>query len=658
MKPTNKERLFWWVSVPTLAGVLVALAIMQYRWSEQVSAATRAQMQSSLQTSMLAFRQDLARELGAVCLELRSAADDSGSIRPGPMSRQFQHWQQTAAHPTLVEQVYLWHNPPGGQGSLLRLDANHEQLESASWPDGFDSLQRNLQTSSLFIHPGMNLMFTHPGMSMQRRRGTQGHMGMGGHMGPGRHPGDPSLLFPWFVDQSIPALVYPLRGRPKAGDDASAPPDITWIIVQLNAGVLEKEIFPELAQKYFRGPAGLDYHVAVVESSSGKERHVYSSDPGFAEGNIPSFDAVVNLFGAPFRRADSSGPDALTSANKTVLLQGTRPDDRRNFPAYGLVRFEPLQRTPEEGLWQIVVKHQRGSLEAAVNGLRRRHLIVSFGVLVLLAVTVAMVMIASQRARRLAALQMNFVAGVSHELRTPLAVISSAAENISHGVVADQQQLQRYGASIVKQSRQLAQLVEQVLLFASTQQKQGQYLLRPVNVAQVMDAALENTAGMASAAKVTVERYVEPGLPPAAADFAALSQCLQNLITNAIKYGGDSHWMGVRAAARRENGTVREIEITVEDHGIGISPEEIKQIFEPFYRSPAVAGSNVHGTGLGLPLARTVIEAMRGRLSVTSTPGKGSAFTIHLALAAGLHLPDEEGVVEGQIPGEPAGYYP
>jgi signal transduction histidine kinase len=297
-------------------------------------------------------------------------------------------------------------------------------------------------------------------------------------------------------------------------------------------------------------------------------------------------------------------------------------------------------------------------VEAAVNGLRRRHLIVSFGVLVLLAVTIGMVMIATRRARRLAALQVNFVAGVSHELRTPLAVISSAAENLSHGVVADRQQLQRYGASILKQTRQLTQLVEQVLLFASTQQRQGQYRLRPVNVGQVIDAALENTAGMASAAGVTVERHVEPGLPPAAADFAALAQCLQNLITNAIKYGGDGRWMDVRAAARRENGSVREIEITVEDRGIGISPEEIKQIFEPFYRSPAVAGSNVHGTGLGLPLARTVIEAMRGKLSVTSTPGKGSAFTSHLAIAAGLHLPDEEGAVEGGMPGEPAGYYP
>ena len=71
--------------------------------------------------------------------------------------------------------------------------------------------------------------------------------------------------------------------------------------------------------------------------------------------------------------------------------------------------------------------------------------------------------------------QMDFVAGVSHELRTPLAVISSAAENIAHGVVEDKQQLVRYGNTIVKQTRQLTHLVEQVLLFAATQQAQRSY---------------------------------------------------------------------------------------------------------------------------------------------------------------------------------------
>ncbi len=655
MKPTNKERLFWWISMPVLGSVLAVLAVMQYRWSEQISAATKAQMQSGLQTAMLGFRQDLARELNAICLELRAAADDSDGLHPAQFSQQLQHWQQTAAHPALVEQVYLWRSTPTGDGALLRLDSSRNQLENVAEPAGFDSLRHSLQQiSPLFSHA---VVFNHPG-------GAARHEHLGNtRIRIRRHLSDPFL--PWFVDQSIPALVYPLRPLPAEGD-SPASSGVTWLIVQLNGSVLEKEIFPELAQKYFRGPAGLDYHVAVLAGSNGRERAIYSSESKFAEQGRPAFDAALNLFGPPFRRTEAAvpGADPFAPLGRALVLSGARAaqnsDDRRASTGERLVRFEPLPHSREDGVWQIVVKHQRGSVEAAVNGLRRRHLIVSFGVLVLLAVTMALVIIASQRARRLAALQMNFVAGVSHELRTPLAVISSAADNIAHGVVADQEQVRRYGASIVKQTRQLTQLVEQVLVFAATQQKQGQYPLRPVDVSQVIDTALENTAGMAAAAGVRVERHEEPGLPPVAADFAALTQCLQNLITNAIKYSGEGRWMGIRASAHRESGAVREIEITVEDRGIGISPQEIKQIFEPFYRSPAVAGSNVHGTGLGLPLARTVIEAMRGRLSVTSEPGKGSAFTIHLALAAGLHLPEAEPALndDGSIAGQTASYYP
>jgi signal transduction histidine kinase len=651
MKSMTKERLFWWVAVPVLATVLAALAVLQYRWSEQVSAATRAEMQSGLQTSLMGFRQDLARELGAACVELRMAAGDSGGLRSADFNQQFRHWQQTAAHPALVQQVYLSRNSGDDDVPLLRIDLSHNQIEAIGWPQDFERLRQHVSQMSLFPNHS-----TFPNRSpgpIQRR-----HMGHAGNRANGRSP---EMFLPCLVDQSIPALVYPLRQRGNTSD-SPVHPAVTWIIIQMNPSVLEKEIFPELAQKYFRGSAGLDYHVAVLAGSTG--RILYSSDSAFVDQNDSSFDASLNLLGPPFRRGESPGPRPAPFALllKPSLPAAGRPqqaqtDDRRISGMDRLVRLEPMQYSPEDGIWQIVVKHQRGSVEAAVNGLRWRHLMVSFGVLVLLAVTMALVLIASQRARRLAAQQINFVAGVSHELRTPLAVISSAAENIAHGVVAEPQQLARYSASILKQTRQLTQLVDQVLVFAATQQKLGRYQLHPVDISQAIDAALENTAGMITAAGIAVERRMEAGLPPVAADFAALSQCLQNLITNAIKYGGDARWMGIRAAAHRENGWVREVEITVEDKGIGIPPAELKHIFEPFYRSPAVAGSNVHGTGLGLPLARTVIEAMRGRLTVESAPGKGSSFTVHLPVAAGLRLPQAEAPSES-IPGETAGYYP
>jgi signal transduction histidine kinase len=627
MQPIRKERFFWWVTLPALTGVLITLAVLQYRWSNQVSAATRSQLQANLQSSLMGFRQDLARELGAACMELRAAADDAGSVRATDLSRQFLHWQQAAAHPALVKQVYLWRT--AGDARLQRVDATHEHLEPAAWPEGWEPLQQRLAEMSVLTG------HTESGMTHRHAKAVA--------------RGGVNMFFPWFVDQSIPALVYPLRERAASRRNEGRTRVVTWMIVELDAGVLEKEIFPELAQKYFRGASGLDYHVAVLRGGVG--RVLYSSDSGFGQEGDSTHDAALPLIGPPFRRVTPGPPGPAGSEIITYFraMGGVRPLEAKERAGVfdRLIPLEPLHESGDEGgAWELMVRHKQGSLEAAVASLRLRHLLLSFGVLLVLALTMALVLTASQRARRLATLQMSFVAGVSHELRTPLAVISSAAENLAHGVVADPAQLSRYGASILKQARQLNHLVEQVLLFASTQGKVGSYALRPVQVDEVIEAALENTAGLAEAAGMTIEQRVEPGLAPVAADFSALSQCLQNLITNAIKYGAEGHWLGIRAGARRANGGTVGIEITVSDKGPGIAAPEIKHIFEPFYRSPSVAGSNVHGTGLGLPLARTIVEAMRGSLTVASEPGRGSVFTIYLPVATAASLPEEKVAAE------------
>src|SRR3954451_8462374 len=115
-----KERLFRWIAVPALAAVLATLAVLQYRWSGQVSTATKARMQSSLQTALLAFRQDVARELASACLEIKSALDASPVVSPSQIKEQFSHWQQTSPHPNLVQHIYIWEDP--GHQQPLRFD--------------------------------------------------------------------------------------------------------------------------------------------------------------------------------------------------------------------------------------------------------------------------------------------------------------------------------------------------------------------------------------------------------------------------------------------------------------------------------------------------------------------------------------------------------
>jgi signal transduction histidine kinase len=106
------------------------------------------------------------------------------------------------------------------------------------------------------------------------------------------------------------------------------------------------------------------------------------------------------------------------------------------------------------------------------------------------------------------------------------------------------------------------------------------------------------------------------------------------LLANALKYGGEARWISICAVESKTRGPRgSEVRISVEDRGIGIHPSEISRIFEPFYRSSAVATAQIHGTGLGLSVAKSIVEAMGGTLSVVSELGGGSTFTICLPAA-------------------------
>jgi signal transduction histidine kinase len=197
-------------------------------------------------------------------------------------------------------------------------------------------------------------------------------------------------------------------------------------------------------------------------------------------------------------------------------------------------------------------------------------------------------------------------------------------------VVEGKQQLAQYGAVIGNQARKLFEMVEQILLFAAIREGHQRYSLRPLEVAEIIDSALSNTAGLIQEARFKVEQDIQPNLPQVTGDLSALSQCLQNLITNALKYGSDQRWIGIQARLVEHGLRGKEIEISVSDHGIGIESADLPHIFEPFYRSPLVAAAQIHGTGLGLPLAKSIAEAMKGELTVKSVPGRGSTFTLHL----------------------------
>jgi two-component system OmpR family sensor kinase len=176
-----------------------------------------------------------------------------------------------------------------------------------------------------------------------------------------------------------------------------------------------------------------------------------------------------------------------------------------------------------------------------------------------------------------------------------------------------------------RQAKQLMILIEQVLNFAASQQSRVQFHHEPIFVQELIEDVLIDL----HIDHKNVIREYEANLPLVMADAVALAQCLQNVIVNAIKYGGEQQWIRI-SVSHFYVGDRTELRIVVEDQGIGIGPEDIKHVFEPFYRSAHLAGSDIHGTGLGLALAKTIVEEAGGTISLESRLGEGTVVCICL----------------------------
>jgi signal transduction histidine kinase len=245
-----------------------------------------------------------------------------------------------------------------------------------------------------------------------------------------------------------------------------------------------------------------------------------------------------------------------------------------------------------------------------------------------------MVLVSSQRARRLAAQQVEFVAGVSHELRTPVAVVCAAGENLADGLVRDADQVRVYGATIRDEGRRLAEMIEQVLEFAGITSRERRRAREPIAVAAVVEEALKACGWVIAEAAIDVEVRLPPTLPLVLGDRAALRRALQNLIQNSVSHARAGRWIGVSAETARagRGGVVR---ITVRDRGPGIPAGEERRIFDAFYRGRQALAAGVSGSGLGLSLVQRIVEAHGGTVEVESAPGAGSAFTLVLPAAGG-----------------------
>jgi signal transduction histidine kinase len=313
-----------------------------------------------------------------------------------------------------------------------------------------------------------------------------------------------------------------------------------------------------------------------------------------------------------------------------LILESSTKEAVQLDLTFGVPVFERIRQDLEE--MKILYDEEASQQLAAVAQSSRRSMTKLIAVLgfALLLGSIAIWAIQKSKMRaevEFAKLQMEFVASVSHGLRTPITAILTAGENIRDGLVREKHSLFEQGSIITAQASQLMDLVDQVLRFAACANPSPTHSIQELQISEIIDHALQGTSGLVQQAGFTLDTEIEPDLPPVIADLQVLSQCLQNLIVNAVKYGDRDRWIGVIA---RLDQRTREIQIDVQDHGFGINPADAAHIFEPFYRSPQVVSARIHGTGLGLSIAKRNAEVFGGRISVTTQAGVGSVFTLHL----------------------------
>jgi signal transduction histidine kinase len=292
-----------------------------------------------------------------------------------------------------------------------------------------------------------------------------------------------------------------------------------------------------------------------------------------------------------------------------------------------------MGRTMGYGPWRYFVsaiKPKGATIEGiSTRYLRWNFLMVTFMVLVLVAGMILTLRNVS-REMELAQLKSDFVSNVSHELKTPLALIRLFAETLEMQRVRSQERQKEYFSTIRKESERLTQLIDNILDFSRIEAGKREYEFARVNVSDLVRQVIESYRFHVEQEGFVLKVKIDDSVPPLWVDRDALSQAILNLLNNALKYSLKEKVIAVTLAHDEHD-----VQISVEDRGIGIARGDQKKIFEKFYRASNSLVHDNKGSGLGLSLVQHIVKAHRGSIQVESRMGEGSRFTIHLPLTKG-----------------------
>ncbi len=610
MKFWKEKSWFPVLSVVFLLGLLVLLAGLQYRWLGQISDAESERMQSRLQDDTRRFAEDFNRELQTVYFNFQLMAENFQKNDFKDFHRHYISWREKAKYPELVKDFYFVGIDKTDE--LLQFNKETGRFENTVWTEDLLKIKPNPANAKNFNTVDAE---------------------------------NSALTAIIYKDKEDFRQIVVNRGKELTNNRVPAPLELLekygFLIIKLDETVIKKQIFQDLTEKYFAKTDTANFNLAIID---GKNEAIFKTNDAplsARDASAKLFDVRAGTFsfmasegtekitGQPMRTTNSvvfSQIETRTSQSPAQPLENKQVDVKILADSKPRINIFERNANSTEGAWTLNVQHSEGSLEQFIANTRYRNLAISFGILTLLAASVGLIFVSAQRSKRLAQRQLDFVSSVSHEFRTPLAVIYSAGENLTDGVVNSPNQIEKYGNLIKGEGKKLTTMVEQILEFAGARSGKRKFDFRSTNVAEIIENAITECQPLLSEKEFVLEKEFSKQLPAISADSNALSHALQNLIINSIKYSNGSRWLKISA----ENGDGGLLKISVEDKGIGISKKDLTQIFEPFYRAKTVVDEQIHGNGLGLSLVKQIVEAHKGKIKVESEIGKGSIFTIEL----------------------------
>lgn len=638
VKIFNRKPSLMLVLAVVMLGLLAALATLQYRWLGQISRAESERMKRTLSASASGFSQDFDREITMAFAMFQIPSVQNSSQEFAPLfAERFRLWKSSSSNPQLISDVFLVSKNDAGF-QLSRFNSTELKLEPVEWTNTFKNIKTNIEKT--FIK--QTQFETEENLPPHELEGFD------------------------VIEPNLPALTIPvthefaMRIRMPM-ERVPFQPVSNFVIVKLNSDFIKNELIPNLSRKYFSGSTGLDYNVAILNEANSS--FIYSSTAKeqkiLGDAKMPLFrlrlEEIPPMFLLNLRHDNTDIKGTVTFESRTQKRSASVSNDVENKHQKQTISsnttrdgefkvrvinksigsdftYQTIVEEPQQGYWTLVVQHRAGSLDAFVANARRQNLLISFGILLLLAASVTLIVIATRRSQILAQRQIEFVSSVSHEFRTPLAVICSAGENMADGIVESPKQVEKYGKLVLGEGRRLTEMVEQILEFAGANAKRRPLEVQLVSVRDVINDALQSCHPMLTEKDFNVKTKIDSDLPLIEADARSLSRAIQNLINNAIKYDDGECWLEIKVFAD-EKLNRKEVVISIADKGRGIAADELKNIFEPFYRGREAQAAQIHGNGLGLSLVKQTVAAHKGYVNVTSIAGKGSEFTIHLPIA-------------------------